>query len=572
MSLQTSIYWDISTEGNIYITKVAETHMKARFILVSLLLFGSMFIVHAAAQSQTRETQDEYYVKNFVVNGDEPEVFKLMAYNIRETGANPAWKDIVKAENPDILVAVETGKWDGPDDGVLRSIRDEFNEFFADEVPYEVWATTDNPSGTAGEAIFSRYPIINGTTVATLTLDDGSTKEAHNPFMDAVVNISGTVTHIFGVHLKCCDTGTGIEQQNREQDTEGILNYMDQLGDVPIIYAGDLNSFHPFDVKVLNSGDNLGYGPLEIMLNSSNPRASQVHQFIDVYRELNPLDLGYTFVDDFYQSRIDFIIVNQYFFEMLINSTVSTVPGVEEASDHFPVNAWFNLDPDLADLRPPARVYHVKGNLNNGNVQLLWDPSDAEDLSNYTVYRNGTVIGVTNVTTFTDDSVSDNTVYDYQVSATDNSSNEGFKSYDIYVNTSYGMLTPPSEPLNVVLEPGVNQLTLRWEKPASNGGTPIIGYNIYRSTSPTGIFIIWGSTKDTEFTDNNTISAFNYYYKVAAVNVIGESNRTEMVSGKPFAPNPTKQTSESSSPIGWLAILTPMIAVKVIIRKQKTKF
>ncbi len=496
----------------------------------------------------------------------------MMTYNIRETGANPAWKDIVKAENPDILVAVETGKWDGSDDGVLRSIQREFNEYFADEQPYEVWATTDNPSGTAGETIFSRYPIINGTTVATLTLDDGSTKEAHNPFMDAVVNISGLVTHIFGAHLKCCDTGTGIEQQNREQDTEGILNYMDQLGDVPIIYAGDLNSFNPFDVKVLNSGDNLGYGPVEMMLNSSHPHASQLHEFVDVYRELNPLDLGYTFIDDFYQSRIDFIIVNQFFFDMLINSTVSTVPGVEEASDHFPVNAWFNLNPELADLRPPARIYHVKGNLDGADVKLQWDASDAEDLSHYTVYRNGTPLVTTHETTYTDTNAAENTIYDYQISATDNSSNEGFKSHDIYINTSYGMLTPPSEPRNVVLEQGVNQLTLKWEKPLSDGGTPIIKYNIYRSTSPNGIFIIWGSTEETEFTDTNTISAFNYYYKVAAVNVIGESNRTDIVSGKPLPPSTSEKSSENGSPIGWLAVLAPMIAAKVIILKRKTKF
>lgn len=524
------------------------------------------------AQPHEEGHEPKYYVKNFAVNAEEPELFKLMAYNIRESGADPAWKDIVKAENPDILVAVETGKWDGPDDGVLRSIRDEFNEYFADEKPYEAWATTDNPSGTAGEAIFSRYPIINGTTVATLTLDDGSTKEAHNPFMDAVVNISGIVTHVFGVHLKCCDTGTGDEQRNREQDTEGILNYMDELGDVPIIYAGDLNSFHPFDVEVLKSGDNLGYGPVEMMLNSSNPHASQVHQFMDVYRELNPLDLGYTFIDDFYQSRIDFIIVNQYFFDMPINSTVSSAPGVEDASDHFPVLAWFNLNPELADLRPPARVYHVKASVEDGTVILEWDKSDAEDLAHYSVYRNGSLMSWVNYNGYDDPNVADNTVYEYQVSATDNSSNEGFKSYSIFVNTSYGMLTPPSIPQNVVLEKGVNQLTIKWDKPASNGGVPIIKYNIYRSTSPDGIFIIWATTKDTQFTDTKTISAFNYYYKITAENVIGESNRTEAVSGKPLAPSTTEVSSEQNTPIGWIALLTPMIAAKVILMRRKPKF
>ncbi len=548
--------------------------MKIRTIMI-LLILSTSFAVNNSSNGQQVE-KPTYYTKTLVANGTgTPEVFKLMAYNILETGKNPEWKDVVKEENPDILVAVETGKWEGPNDGVLNSIKNEFNEYFADEKPYQVWATSDNPSSTAGEAIFSRYDIINGTTIAELTLDDGSKKEAHNPFMDVVVNISGVVTHIFGVHLKCCDSGTGAEQRNREQDTEGILNYMDQLGNVPIIYAGDLNSFNPFDVKVLNAGTNLGYGPLEIMLNSSNPHASQIHEFKDVYRELNPYDYGFTFVDKFYKSRIDFIVVNQYFFDMMINSTVSTASAVQKGSDHFPVQAWFNLNPELADLRPPARIYNVSANLASNGVQLKWDPSPAEDFSYYSVYRNGTFLENITTTSFTDTETADNAVYNYQVSATDNSSNEGFLSHPLYVNSSYGTLTPPSAPISLTLEKGINNLTIRWQKPESTGGARIKIYNIYRSTNPNGIFIIYGRTTGFEFTDTKTISAFTYYYKVTAENVIGESEFSEMVSGKPLAPQPTNNTTEETtsakSPITMWAVFATMIAAQAITAKKSKK-
>ncbi|MCG3256807.1 MAG: lamin tail domain-containing protein, partial [Candidatus Heimdallarchaeota archaeon] len=39
------------------------------------------------------------------------DLIKIMTYNI-EYGANPDWKQVVKEENPDIVIFVETGDWD----------------------------------------------------------------------------------------------------------------------------------------------------------------------------------------------------------------------------------------------------------------------------------------------------------------------------------------------------------------------------------------------------------------------------------------------------------------------------
>ncbi len=541
---------------------------RSRTILIFSLLIFSLIQVTAVKSlpGSTPDIQPQVQV----------ETVKIMAYNILESGKHIEWKEVVKQANPDILIAVETGGWNGPTDPTLRTIKDEFNTYFSSEKPYEVWATNNNPSTTAGEAIFSRYPILNGTTIVDVTLDNGGIKKAHNPFMDAVVNISGIVTHVFGVHLKCCSSTSGLEQVNREQDTEGILNYMDNLGNVPIIYAGDLNSFSPVDVKLWHEDTGLGYGPMEMMLNSSSPYASKTHTFYDMYRELNPYDRGYTYVDKFYNSRIDYIVLNQYFKDMLVNSTVIDDALAQKGSDHFPLDGFLNLQPTLKDLRPPARIYNTTGVLGTNSFNLTWDPSPAVDFVGYRVYRNSTMIKTTTVAHFNDTGLPSNTLYVYQVSAYDNSSNEGLKSHSLYVNTSYGILTSPGAPLNVTITVGENQLKVRWNPPNSDGGTSVIKYNVYRTTNPSFKYILWASTSGFSYTDTRTISNFVYYYKVKAVNFVGEGNFSAGVSGRPLTPNstapsstPTPTQTVGTSPIQFTVTFTSVFITIFVLKKQK---
>ena len=139
-------------------------------------------------------------------------------------------------------------------------------------------------------------------------------------------------------------------EQIREWEQEGIINHMDNLGNVPIAYLGDLNSFSPEDWG-LNNQTGLGYGPLSMMIYPyNNPDtggnfsaySSTIHSWTDVHRTLNPTDWDITY-PGIYHSRIDFIYVNQFLSSYIINSTTGDTAHAMTGSDHLTVDVFFNL-------------------------------------------------------------------------------------------------------------------------------------------------------------------------------------------------------------------------------------
>jgi endonuclease/exonuclease/phosphatase family metal-dependent hydrolase len=273
---------------------------------------------------------------------------KFMTYNIKESGANSDWIEVVKAENPDIIVYVETGTWDDSDNSIFNEHLSDLNSYFSDEISY-VGNTGQNIGfSTSGEAIMSRFPILSTTQLSNVKLDDGTTYYVSHDFMIWEIEVSGESLYVIGAHLKCC--GGSDNEVKREKAQEGIINYMDSLGDVPIVYAGDLNSFSPFDTGSLAPEGDLASGPLTMMLDPEDPTygsfSSTLHNFVDVYRDLNPDSAGYTYghQNTNLESRIDFIIANQYFIGDIINSTTGDVGPASTGSDHYSVDAFLKLD------------------------------------------------------------------------------------------------------------------------------------------------------------------------------------------------------------------------------------
>ena len=275
--------------------------------------------------------------------------FKILNYNVLESGKNKEWKDVVKAENPDIAVFVETGLWDDNNKEKMKQYLNEFNGYFLDEAPYEGRLTTQIRWSTSGQAIFSRYPILEFNQITSMHRDDDSTAPpTHDPF-HAIVDVYGKEIHIVGVHLKCC--AADYEKEQREIEQEGLNNYFDEeIGDAPLIYIGDINSLSPDDTGDLaaESGADFGYGPVTMLLYPEDPvygqYASKVHNFTDVFRTLNPNDPGHTLNILNMHSGIDYIFVNQYFNTSFVSSNVGTGTAYDDlASDHYSVDAIIDI-------------------------------------------------------------------------------------------------------------------------------------------------------------------------------------------------------------------------------------
>jgi fibronectin type 3 domain-containing protein len=89
----------------------------------------------------------------------------------------------------------------------------------------------------------------------------------------------------------------------------------------------------------------------------------------------------------------------------------------------------------------------------------------------------------------------------------------------------------------VTASAGNAAVTVSWSAPASNGGSPVTGYNVYRGTSPGGEggTPVASNVTATSFTDTGLANGTTYYYRVAAVNAAGTSAQSSEVSATPHA-------------------------------------
>ncbi|UJG43425.1 MAG: endonuclease/exonuclease/phosphatase family protein [Candidatus Heimdallarchaeum endolithica] len=308
------------------------------------------------------------------------DAFKIMTYNILESGKQPDWIKVVEEENPDICLFVETGDWDNAGNRSFYQYLNVFNDYFLKEAPYRGYTAQGISYSTSGEAIVSRYPITEFNQIDTLTLDNGETYHPTHDFIEGVVNISGIEVHIIGAHLKASEGDTN--EQRREFEQEGIINYMDELGLVPIIYLGDFNSHSPDDVGELAPEVDLGDGPMRMLLYPNDTKygqySSKIHNFTDVFRTLNPTVPGYSFGPENPSSigRIDYIIVNQFFTKSLINSTTGDTPHADTGSDHYSVDAFISINfTDQISISQKLNIFHIEKSMVQKQIQYSLEPT-----------------------------------------------------------------------------------------------------------------------------------------------------------------------------------------------------
>ncbi|HME51114.1 MAG TPA: fibronectin type III domain-containing protein [Candidatus Lokiarchaeia archaeon] len=192
------------------------------------------------------------------------------------------------------------------------------------------------------------------------------------------------------------------------------------------------------------------------------------------------------------------------------NTTTATVPGV------------------------PTALTATRG---NAQVVLNWvapTSNGGTAITSYSIYCGTLSSSVSllatigNITTYTSTGLANGQIYYYEVTAV-NVAGESVKSAEASATPA----TVPGAPTGLALTPSNAQIVLNWVAPASDGGSAITGYNVYRSlTSGTETLLISLSVVLT-YTNVGLTNGQIYYYVVTAVNAMGESVKSAETGAKP---------------------------------------
>ena len=107
------------------------------------------------------------------------------------------------------------------------------------------------------------------------------------------------------------------------------------------------------------------------------------------------------------------------------------------------------------------------------------------------------------------------------------------------------LASTPGAPNLISALPG-NSVTLNWNPPAVNGGSPVSGYRIYRSTVSGAETFLVAVGAVSSYTDETTTYGTTYYYKLSAVNATGEGALSNELSATPIQTDGTAPSTPAS--------------------------
>src|SRR5439155_861400 len=217
---------------------------------------------------------------------------------------------------------------------------------------------------------------------------------------------------------------------------------------------------------------------------------------------------------------------------------ILSIPAVAESNNIIP-------QASSASSTAPSAPQNLQAAGHIGNVTLVWQaPSSngGSPITNYKIYKStssgteGLYATIGNVTSYTNTGLGGGVTYYYKVSAV-NSIGTSPLSNEATART----LAVPSAPQNLrATAGGIGNATLVWQAPSSNGGFPITSYKIYRSNFAGAETLLTTIGNVTSYTNTALAISITYYYKVSAVNSVGESPQSNEASartlGVPYAP------------------------------------
>jgi len=244
----------------------------------------------------------------------------------------------------------------------------------------------------------------------------------------------------------------------------------------------------------------------------------------------------------------------------LINGTkyyfkVAAINGYcNNDTEYGPTSGLFSETYNATPATIPNQVKNVEttSGPNIGNISVSWTApinNVGAATSSYTLQYGlsgsgnwTTILGIVD-TNRVIQGLANASTYDIQVAAV-NSLGTG-----PYSSSVLGMtFAPPKSPTDLQGTRGNTQVSLKWTAPNNNGGTPITGYLVERSTGSSGQWTqtLTGST-EASFVVTGLTNGILYYFRVSGVNIVGTGTPSTTLSVTPSTiPGPSVITSSTS--------------------------
>lgn len=186
----------------------------------------------------------------------------------------------------------------------------------------------------------------------------------------------------------------------------------------------------------------------------------------------------------------------------------ATPPNVSAQS-----SGWSVTTPKI----PPSTPVGLAGSSTSSTqVGLTWSASTdlCVALSGYQIYRNGSQIGTSTTTSYTDTTTSGTTNYSYAVAAYDSLGSVSGQSSTVSVTTPDTI--PPSVPTGLSgTAVSSSQINLTWNASTDTGGSGLAGYHVYLNGTQLG------PVTSNSFSDTGLAGSVTYSYTVSAYDNAG---------------------------------------------------